>query len=121
MKYALRIDAPTPSQNVRDAQHWALRRRVKTEWSWRIRAASTFLSIPKATGKRRLTIERHFKGKPQDEANIHGGSKGIVDALVEWKLLVDDSPDWIEHEHPVQLRLAPRQKPFTVLILEDIA
>lgn len=122
MIYSLRIDWPTPSQNVRDGQHWALRRRVKRDWSMLIRAASTFLKIPKAKGKRRLTIERHHRnGQHQDEANIHGGCKGIVDCLVLWQLLVDDAPAFIEHGTPIQIPLNKGEKPFTVLILEDIA
>jgi hypothetical protein len=122
MIWTLRIDVPTPSQNTRDGQHWAMRRRVKADWFMLIRAASTFLSIPKAKGKRRLTIERHHRaGHHQDEANIHGGCKGIVDCLVLWQLLVDDAPEWIEHGTPKQIPLVKGEKAYTVLTIEDIA
>ena len=122
MTWKLRIDFPTPSQNTRDGQHWAMRRRVKADWFMLIRAASTFLAIPKAKGKRLLTIERHHrKGQHQDEANIHGGCKGVVDCLVAWGLLVDDAPEWLEHGTPHQIPLEKGEKPYTVLILEDAA
>lgn len=85
MTWILRIDRPTPSQNVTDRQHPMVRHRIKRDWHMLIRAAAGFLAIPKATGKRRLTIIRHHRnGQHQDEANIHGGSKGIVDCLVAW-------------------------------------
>jgi hypothetical protein len=87
-----------------------------------IRAAECFLGIPKAKGKRRLTIVRHHRnGQHQDEANIYGGCKGIVDCLVLWGLLVDDAPKWLENGKPQQIPLDKGEKPFTELILEDIA
>jgi hypothetical protein len=121
MTWALRINRATPSQNTRDGQHFMTRHKDKGVWWWSIRAAAGFLEIPRATSKRRLTIERHARTRAQDEANVHGGCKGLVDDLVQLGLLVDDSPAWLEHGTPRHLPLAKGEKPFTVLILENCA
>jgi hypothetical protein len=120
MAWSLRIDRATPSQNTREGQHWAKRHREKCAWWWSIRAARGFLAIPRATGRRRLTIERHARTRPQDEANVHGGCKGLVDDLVELGLLVDDSPAWIEHGTPRHVPLVKGERAFTILIFEDL-
>lgn len=119
--WTLRIETATPSQNTRDHQHPMVRHKEKGAWWWWIRGARGFLDIPRATTRRRLTIERHARTVPQDEANVHGGCKGIVDDLVQLGLLVNDSPQWIEHTPPRHIRLNKGEKPHTILILEDVA
>lgn len=118
--WEIRIEAATPSQNTREGKHYCAKTREKRLWWYLIRAAPGFLEIPKATAKRKLTIERHARGVQQDEANVHGGCKGIVDDLVQHGLLVDDSPQWLEHGTPRHVRLERKQKAHTVLILEEI-
>ena len=121
MTWTITIEAATPSQNTREGKHWGSKTREKRTWYWLIRACPNFLAIPRASGKRRLTIERHARTVPQDPANVHGGCKGIVDDLVQHGLLVDDSPAWIEHGEPRHVPLAKGEKPYTVIYLEDIA
>lgn len=120
MTWRIMILRPTPSQNTREGQHFMTRHKDKGVWWWLIRGAEGFLSIPRATGKRRLTIERHARTVPQDEANVHGGCKGLVDDLVQLGLFKDDSPAWIEHGKPLHVPLKPKEKPYTVLIIEDV-
>ena len=119
--WRIKINAATPSQNTREGKHWGTKTREKSWWWWLIRACPHFLEIPKATRKRRLTIERHARTVPQDPANVIGGTKGIVDDLVQLGLFVDDSPEWIEHGTPRHIPLKRLEKPFTVLIIEDVA
>ena len=121
MTWTLRINRPTPSQNTREGQHFMTRHKDKGVWWWGIRGAAGFLAIPRATGKRRLIIERHARTRPQDESNVHGGCKGLLDDLVQLGLLVDDSPEWIEHGTPRHVPLAKGEKPYTILLLEDCA
>jgi hypothetical protein len=97
------------------------RHRDKGTWWWLVRGAEGFLQIPRASGRRRLTIERHARTRAQDEANVFGGTKGLVDDLVELRLLMDDSPAWLELGAPRHVPLAKGERPFTVLILEDCA
>ena len=121
MSWRLVIPVPTTSQNTRDRQHHMARHRSKGLWWWHIRAAPGFLLVPRATGRRRLTIERHARTQPQDEANVHGGCKGLVDDLVQLRLLIDDTPKWLEHGTPRHIPLAKGERAYTVLILEDCA
>lgn len=121
MTYRLIVLLPSPSQNTRDSQHWGTRHKTKGTWWWCIRACPGFLFVPPAAGKRRVTIERHTRAVFQDPANVIGGCKGIVDDLVDLKLLKGDTEQWVEHGPPIQIKCKPREKEFTVIILEDVA
>jgi hypothetical protein len=121
MTWQLVIFLPSPSQNVREKQHHMDRHKSKGLWWWCIRSSPGFLCVPPDTGKRRVTVERHTRSTFQDPANVIGGCKGIVDDLVDLKLLKGDTEQWIEHGQPVQVKLAPREKEYTVLILKDVA
>jgi hypothetical protein len=48
--------------------------------------------------RRRVTFIRSYTGrqKERDHANLVGGLKLVVDALVNCSVLVDDSPKWFE-------------------------
>ena len=119
MNWTLRIEKPSPSQNVLDRSNWRGRKASKDSWKMLIRGAPGFLDIPRAHGKRRLTIERHAKGT-LDEQNLIGGAKGIIDDLVQLGLLVDDKPAFLDLGKPVQARVQKHEKrPYTLLILED--
>lgn len=117
--WILRIDRPSPSQNVLDRMTWHTRRREKAVWKVLIRACPNFLDVPAARGRRRLTIERHAKGT-LDTQNLIGGAKGIIDDLVQLRLLVDDTPTLCELSIPLQFRLGKgERRPYTLLVLED--
>lgn len=51
--------------------------------------------------KRNVTFTRHYAGRERemDHANMVGGMKGAVDAMVRAGLLVDDSPKWFAAEY----------------------
>ena len=122
MSWTLRIDLASPSQNTHAWSHWRKAWKDKGEWNLRIRAATGFIAIPKAKGKRRLTIER-IGWKKLDPLNLLGGAKGIVDCLVQAGLLVDDSEEWLVLGTPIQ-RLVDYRKgenPHTYLHLEEVA
>ena len=118
MTWTLRLDDATPSQNILDRMHWVDRRQYKAEWKLRIRASKGFLSIPKASGPRRLTVERHGR-KELDTANLVGGLKGIQDDLVQLGLFLDDTPSLLILETS-QHRLTKGQHPHTILIIQDV-
>ena len=56
-------------------------------------------------GKRYVVFTRHYSGRERemDHANLIGGMKGPVCAMVRVGLLVDDSPKWFTAEY-VQVR-----------------
>ncbi|BDU76268.1 hypothetical protein [Mesoterricola sediminis] len=117
MTWTLTIQRATPSQNEFAFSHWREGHRSKKLWAGLIRGAKGFLSIPRASGKRRLTVERHGH-KALDIPNLIGGAKGIVDNLVQLRLLVDDTPELLEITG-LNVALKRGEKPYTVLILED--
>jgi hypothetical protein len=116
--WTLRIDKASPSQNAFAFSHWRKAKASKDAWKMLIRCAKGFLEVPKATGKRRLTIERHSSGL-LDEQNLIGGAKGIIDNLVQLGLLVDDRPELLEL-HAKQVK-SSRAGAHTLLILEEVA
>lgn len=120
MTWSLTIPRACPSQNKHQWAHWAIIRKEKAEWMTLIRTAYGFPDIPRATGRRKLTIER-WGWKILDEMNLIGGAKGIVDNLVQLGLLVDDKPSMLELGGVIQNQIMPRTKvrPHTVLHLED--
>lgn len=120
MTWSLTIPRACPSQNKHQWAHWGKVRREKQEWYNLIRAAEGFLDIPRATGKRKLTLER-FGWGTLDEMNLIGGAKGIVDNLVQLGLLVDDKPSMLQLGGVIQNQIMPRTKvhPHTVIHLED--
>lgn len=119
MIWRLVIPIKCPSQNTRERKHWVKNHQEKSGWWFATGSERNRLDIPKATGKRRLTIECHGP-RIMDEANILGGTKGIVDNLVELGLLVQDTPSCLEHGTPIQIKTKKGEKPFTVLILRDV-
>ena len=116
------------SQNKRDKMHWAQRSKDRDDWQSRIVVqlysvgAREYLS-PKS--KRMVTITS-YRAKLCDIANLIGGAKGLVDALTRARLLVDDSPQWMEctyhqfskKESPVKGERGAGE-PCTVITLED--
>lgn len=119
-RWTLRIDKASPSQNIHDRSHWRQKVATKRLWLMLIRGARDFLDVPRAHGKRRLTIERHGRGI-LDEPNLIGGAKGLIDDLVQLGLLVDDKPTFLDLAKPIQVRVKRGERPHTLLILEEVA
>ncbi len=82
------------SQNERDGAHWAVRKKDRDDWYRRILLilGPIGLGIHKATGPRLMTIVR-YGSRQLDAANMAGGAKGLIDAIVAHGLLQDDTPD----------------------------
>ena len=108
------IDAKVESANSRSVNAGAARwgyAKKRDEWMVRWRCAAwgavgaardTPTLLIKATNRRRhVTFTRHYSGRERemDHANLVGGAKGMVDAMVRVGLLVDDSPKWFEAEY----------------------
>jgi hypothetical protein len=99
--WILVIDREAPSQNVLASNTGPSRWRYKRErnaWLLLLRSAKATLGVPDAKSKRRVIIERFYSGRQRqyDHANLVGGCKAAVDAMVLAGLLVDDSPHWAE-------------------------
>lgn len=104
------IDAKVESANVTRSNHGRAHHIYKQRrdyWMmlWRCASYGENLGIfdvtPLATEskkRRHVTFTRHYTGRERemDHANMIGGMKGPVDAMVRVGLLVDDSPKWFE-------------------------
>jgi hypothetical protein len=92
-----------PSQNVRERQHWAARRRQEARWSQAIRCQVGLDDI--ATSRRRsVRVVSYRSRRITDYANLIGGAKGLIDCLVRAGLLVDDSDRWCSISYHQRLR-----------------
>jgi hypothetical protein len=79
-----------PSQNVRDRWHFRQRHQDKLLWQVYLRAAVRSLP-PRPATKRWVRILSLRTQVMYDDANLRGGAKGLVDALVHLGFLRDDS------------------------------
>jgi hypothetical protein len=98
----LTIASSFPSQNqlganAKGAAGWHYRR-LRQDFAAALHNALLGANVPRATGKRRIWLRRIYRpGKrPYDVANLYGGSKHIVDVLVNRGILKDDSPKYFE-------------------------
>jgi Holliday junction resolvase RusA-like endonuclease len=74
--------------------HWASRSRYNKLWQTYIRAEMNNSHKP-CKQKMRVSISQMRK-RLLDPDNLHASVKPILDALVHWKLIKDDSAAWIE-------------------------
>ena len=118
MTWIIKVEAATPSPNELNRMHWAERRRLKETFGWLLASALNKLpKIPKATGPRKLIIERHGR-KVLDQDNLVSGAKAVVDCIKERRLILDDCPSACSMEF--RQVVSRRDGPHTVVILEDI-
>ncbi len=116
------VPLEVPSQNVTDRMHWRERHRLKREW------LAMMLAIVgvRPHGPRRkmaVTITAYRKRLITDHANLVGGSKLVIDAVRDAKLIEDDSDAWacfahVQHLASQRLNGAPctviQVEPFPV-------
>lgn len=110
------------SQNKTDRMHWAARGRMLRMWQGQLAARMRPGTLDYARGKRRMTITAWRKRLITDRANMIGGCKLVVDAVVRAGLLVDDN-DAMAEIHYIQeaLRESPLTgNPCTMIDLEDM-
>ena len=74
--------------------HWAVRSKYNQYWQTLVRSQiNNGHRAPKT--KMKVQISQMRKRK-LDKDNLYSSVKPLVDALKYWKLIRDDSPDWIE-------------------------
>jgi hypothetical protein len=93
---------PTPVYSQNDLRgrwkHPKAYRRLRNQYEHDVTYSAMAAKVPKATGKRRLSVTRLYCGRarPFDPTNLYGGAKPLVDAIVRAGLLVDDKAEWLE-------------------------
>lgn len=115
----MRINEASPSLNEYTySRNPFIQRADKQRWAWLIRTADGFCDAAKATGPRSLHIERHGRRR-LDPDNLIGGAKCVItDNLRALGLLIDDN-DSLFAITAENVKLQPKEKPFTVLVLTD--
>ncbi len=95
-------------------------RKTKGKFEAAVSAALRRTAIPPATKFRRLVVTRIFgKGqRPYDEGNLVGGAKPLVDALRDAKVIVDDSPKWVQIWY--RQERSPRGKEHVEVLVEEL-
>lgn len=89
--FTLTIAKITESQNVRDRWHFMVRNRERQTWCQHLMVRRT-VAMHVAPGEHRYVTITSFRPRLiTDHANLVGGAKGLVDAIVKAQLLVDDN------------------------------
>ena len=106
-----------PSQNVTMRRHWRVNAKERTKLERWIRSTAG-LQQP-VTAKRFLHVHSIRTRLIMDDANLRGGAKGLVDAVVASGLIKDDSDDWakITYSQATKGKKANRCK--TLIIVDD--
>lgn len=115
-----------PSQNVRDHWHWSKRHADTKQCENMIRVKAQ--NVPRATETRLVYVTAYRKTRCSDIANLIGGAKGIIDALVRVGLLVDDKDakasifyeQFPLSQMPPDVADQSNGRPCTVIRLEDV-
>jgi Holliday junction resolvase RusA-like endonuclease len=81
------IPMATPSLNETQRMHWGRRSREGKQWLAMV--ALLCRDVPRATGRRHVTIER-FGVRELDKDNAYGGAKVLVDCLKKLGIIIND-------------------------------
>jgi len=110
----LTIPAVPPSLNKTQRMHWAKRKRMNDSWKLWVRGALPELYL-KPFVKMRCTVWL-FHSRPYDKDNSFGAVKPVVDALRHWKLIYDDTAEYLDLD--VQQEKCKRKEGHTEIYLE---
>lgn len=83
-----------PSQNTRDHMHPMERHRERNDWITLLRHCIGPMPAP-PTEHQNIFITSYRAQLITDSANLVGGAKGLVDAMVHIGLMLDDSDRWV--------------------------
>jgi hypothetical protein len=122
---SITIPYNVPSQNVRDRWHWSIRNRDKNLAVSLVRLHLSLADYrPSTLGAMvRVTITAYRKRRMSDAANLVGGAKGLVDALVTTGILTDDDTTHCSITyHQEQLKHSPMlNTACTVIEWEEVS
>lgn len=117
----LTISFEVPSQNRTERRHWSTRAKERRDLNWMIAAALPRGGCQHDGRRRRIQILAYRRRRITDQANLVGGCKTLVDALVATGVIVDDSEQWVDlHYEQGLYRTAGYDRPTTVIRIYDI-
>lgn len=117
MTYTLefQINALTDSPNKLLGAHWTTRKRYADKWKRLVWAKVWHLKPPAPLTKARVTLERHSPRK-MDADNVRSSFKPVMDALVQWGVLLDDNTDVIGEPVVIQAKSTNKCKFIKVTV-----
>lgn len=110
----LEIQACPPSLNKVLRMHWTKKRSLWNDWRVDVRGAMPEVVLRPIVKMRCKITLAHSRLYDQD--NAYGAVKPVVDALKEWKLIVDDKPEYLELT--VEQEKCPHKQRHTIIELE---
>ena len=107
---------PARINELMRAGHWSGVHKQKKYERQTVGVYALLSKVPRATGKRRVSLEITLKGR-QQEVDPGAYDKSLMDALVHATMLVDDSSEWCEVGGYTYNRDGAAK---TVIVLEDL-
>jgi len=108
------IQEVPPSLNKTQRMHWAARERMNNDWKWLVRSQMPeFVLHPFVKMHCRITLAH---SRAFDKDNAYGACKPLIDALRHWKLIFDDTPDYLDLT--VEQVKSTRKQRHTIIELE---
>jgi hypothetical protein len=88
--------------------------------SWAKLFGEWLKSLPVATKRRRVSITRMYgkNERPHDRINFAAGCKPLLDVIVEYGGLYDDSAAWCEDHY--EQKKSPDGKDYVIVTIEEI-
>lgn len=122
----LRIPRRLESPNKSRGGHWRVRHRLSKDWErdlgWARVTAKIAPDICLATGKTRVTVERHVpsgRNFIRDDDNLMFATKPVRDALKRLGYIKGDSRVWLEHPLPTQ-HVSADGTDYTIVTIEAL-
>jgi hypothetical protein len=81
--------------NSWDGRHWSIRARLKRGDREMVAAYARVARVPPAKGKRKVSLVITLAPR-QRNGDVDAFWKSLLDALVSCKLLINDSPRWLD-------------------------
>jgi len=109
------IPAIPPSPNRILGKHWSVKAGEKNAWVLLVRGQV----LPKPVQKFRCRVAiRLFHPRQYDKDNLYASVKPVVDALKHWRLIRDDSSEWLDLD--VQQEKCPKKFQRTEIYIERL-
>ena len=113
----IRIQRRIWSQNQRDRSHWSRQRKERDHWRWLIMGQLGARQQP-PEHRRSITLISYRAQLIADHANLVGGAKDLVDALVHVGLLKDDADGWANLRY--EQKKCRRAEEHTAIVVHDL-
>jgi hypothetical protein len=103
------------SLNKTQRMHWAKRRKMNMAWTMLVRSQMPEFYLEPIVKMRLRVILAHSRAYDPD--NAAGACKPLIDALRHWKLIFDDTPEYLDLK--VEQVKSSRKEAHTVIELES--